>query len=404
MMQPVTPQPVTLQPVNPQPVTPPVDGLRSTLPHPQLGRAWRAARLPTDVVHLDSAAAARSSRATLNAIAGHLRREAETGGYVAAVEASETIERGRGQLAALLGRRAEDVAFAESAFAAITALMSAWPLPPDARVVVSPGEYGPNLALFAAYGLAVQVAPVADAVGHLDVDALARRLATDPPALVHLCAVGAHRGIVQPVAEVVAAGRSAGVPVVVDAAQAVGPVDCRIDADAIYGTSRKWLAGPRGVGFLAVAPALADRLRPAVDRGGPGVSGLESREAFVAGRVGLAVAVGELVAAGPEPVRQRLAAIGALSRAVLDGVGGWAVVEPADEPSATTTLRPPPGWDDARVARACRRLLTEHRIVVTYAGPDRAPAEVDAATMRVSPHVDVTEDQITALADALPLL
>jgi len=111
-----------------------------------------------------------------------------------------------------------------------------------------------------------------------------------------------------------------------------------------------------------------------------------------------------LVAAGPEPVRQRLAAIGALSRAVLDGVGGWAVVEPADEPSATTTLRPPPGWDDARVARACRRLLTEHRIVVTYAGPDRAPAEVDAATVRVSPHLDVTAGEIGALADALPLL
>ncbi len=371
-------------------------------PHADLGRSWRAARSAPDVVHLDSAAAGRSSRATLAAVAAHLQREAATGGYVAAAEAAGAVDRGREDLAGLLGRRPEDVAFVESASAAVTALLDAWPLAAGDRVVVSPGEYGPNVARFAARGLVVQDAPVADAVGHLDVDALARLLATDPPALVHLCPIGSHRGVVQPVAAVVAACRTAGVPVVVDAAQALGPVDCRFDADAVYGTSRKWLAGPRGVGFLAVAPRLADRLRPPVPRGDSVVAGLESHEAFVAGRVGLAGAVGELVAAGPERMRERLAAIGTAARAVLDGVGGWAVVEPAEEPSPTTTLRPPAGWDDERVASAHARLLTEHGIVVTYAGPDRAPREVQAATLRVSPHVDVTGDEIDALAAVLP--
>lgn len=257
------------------------------------------------------------------------------------------------------------------------------------------------MARFTARGLVVQDAPVRDAVGHVDVDALARVLASEPPALVHLCPIGSHRGVVQPVAEVVAACRAAGVPVVIDAAQALGPMDCRVDADAVYGTGRKWLAGPRGVGFLAVAPRLADVLRPPVPRASV-MAGLESHEAFVAGRVGLAVAVGELVAADPERVRARLAGVGAHTRAVLDGVGGWAVVEPADEPSPTTTLRPPPGWDDERVAQAVARLLREHGVVVTYAGPERAPREVRTATLRVSPHLDVTEGEIDALAAALP--
>lgn len=375
---------------------------RHALPDPDLGRAWRAARLPTGVVHLDTAAAGRSSRATLDAVAAHLRREAETGGYVAAAEADATMERCREDLAGLLGRRAGDVAFVESASAAFAALLAAWPLVAGDRVVVSPGEYGPNLVRFAERGLVVQDAPVADEVGHVDVDALVRLLATDPPAMVHLCAIASHRGVVQPVAQVVAACRAAGVPVVVDAAQALGPVDCRLDADAVYGTSRKWVTGPRGVGFLAVAPRLVDVLRPVEPWGEAGVPALESHEAFVAGRVGLAVAVAELLDAGPERVRARLTAVGARTRAVLDGVGGWAVVEPPDEPSPTTTLRPPAGWDDGRVLAATTGLLERHGIVVTFAGPARAPREARAATLRVSPHLDVTEDDLDALAEALP--
>lgn len=375
---------------------------RQAVPDPDLGRDWRAARLPTGVVHLDSAAAGRSSRATLDAVATHLRREAETGAYVAAAEAARAVDRGREDLAGLLGRGPGDIAFVESASAAFAALLAAWPLAAGDRVVVSPGEYGPNLARFAERGLVVRDAPVTDELGHVDVDALVRLLATDPPALVHLCAIASHRGVVQPVGEVVAACRVAGVPVVVDAAQALGPVDCRLDADAVYGTSRKWLTGPRGVGFLAVAPRLVDVLRPVQPWGEAGVPALESHESFVAGRVGLAVAVAELLDAGPERVRAGLAAVGARTRAVLDGVGGWVVVEPADEPSPTTTLRPPAGWDDGRVLAATTRLLQNHGIVVTFAGPARAPREARAATLRVSPHLDVTLDELDALADALP--
>ena len=56
--------------------------------------------------------------------------------------------------------------------------------------------------------------------------------------------------------------RGLGVPLVVDAAQALGHIDCAVGADAIYSSSRKWIAGPRGVGVLAIQPALAQRLRP----------------------------------------------------------------------------------------------------------------------------------------------
>ncbi len=124
----------------------------------------------------------------------------------------------------------------------------------------------------------------------------------------------------------------------------------------------------------------------------------ESGEAHVAGRVGLVVAIGEHLAAGPDRVRERLAAIGRATRGLLDGVGGWEVIEPDDEPTATTPLRPPDGVDVVAVRSA---LLSEHGIVVSAIGPERAPGEMTGPVLRVSPHLDVAMEDLEALAAAL---
>jgi pyridoxal 5-phosphate dependent beta-lyase len=83
---------------------------------------------------------------------------------------------------------------------------------------------------------------------------------------------------------------------------------------------------------------------------------------------------------------------------VLDGAAGWRVVEPLDEPTATTTLRPPDGVD---VVATRARLVAEHGIVTTAALPQRAPGEMTGPVLRVSPHVDGTLDDMEALAAAL---
>jgi hercynylcysteine S-oxide lyase len=74
------------------------------------------------------------------------------------------------------------------------------------------------------------------------------------------------------------------------------------------------------------------------------------------------------------------------------------VVEPAGEPTATTTLRPPDGVD---VVATRAQLLTEHGIVTTAIGPERAPGEMTGPVLRVSPHLDGTVDDLEALAAAL---
>src|SRR5207237_2568804 len=108
-------------------------------------------------------------------------------------------------------------------------------------------------------------------------------------------------------------------------AQSLGHTDTDIGADAVYSTSRKWLTGPRGVGVLCVRRSLAEELTPVLPEPPdvPPLRAFESGEAHVAGRVGLGVAVGEHLAAGPDGVRARLAALGRAARVLLDGVAGW---------------------------------------------------------------------------------
>lgn len=363
-------------------------------------RQWAAQRLPPALLHLDSASAGRSSEAVLEATAAHARRAAQVGAYVAEAEAAPVVEEGRAGLARLLGTDPDGVAFVESASVARQALLAAWPWLPGDVVGVLPGEWGPNLEAFAARGLDVTALP-ADGAGHLDLDGLARLLATDPPAVVHLTQVASHRGLVQPVAAAAAVCREAGVPLWVDAAQAVGHVDTASGADVIYGTSRKWLAGPRGVGMLAVAPERRDALRvvrPALlGEDLPPVRYLESHEAHVAGRVGLAVAVAEHVAEGPQAVRARLAEVGRLTRDALADLPGWVVAGEPDEPCAITSLRSLDGRDVAAV----RARLLACGILTTACLPARAPREGAPPLLRVSPHVDVTVADLQRLRSEL---
>ena len=268
-----------------------------------------------------------------------------------------------------------------------------------------PGEYGPNLAVVAAHGFQRQLLPTLED-GRVALDDAAYALETEPPDLVHLTAVASHSGVVQPLAMIAELCGQLGLPLVVDAAQALGQVDCAVGADVTYSTSRKWIAGPRGVGFLGVRPDLLARLTPrlAAPEWAPRKLSMtvaqqfEFGEANIAARVGFSVALGEHLAYGPENVRARLAELGGISRTVLADVPGWAVVEEVGEPSAITTLAP---VDGAQPEAVRAWLLAERRILTTYAGTQRAPMELSAPVLRISPHLDTTADDLESFAEAL---
>ncbi|MBL7486657.1 aminotransferase class V-fold PLP-dependent enzyme [Frankia sp. AgB1.9] len=404
----------------------------SALPGDELGQAWLAARAGLTVTHLDTAAAGVPSGAVRAAQTAYLATEASLGSYAAQYEvAAGPLAVARGTLAGLLdpALRAADVAFHHSATSALAALLAAWPLPPGGRVGIVPSDFRSNwLALLdraARDGLELVDLPT-QPDGRLDVDRLARGdgpAALDGLDLVMFPEVPSQRGIVQPTAAVAALCRAAGVPLLLDVAQSLGQVDVTAagatgGVTAYAGTSRKWLCGPRGVGFVAVRPDFAERLGVAAASGyaagwepdpaapggsrvvpAPGLSRFDVGEAPVAGWLGFAAALAEHADAGPGAVRARIHALAGAARRRLDGLAGWRLGEDVDSPCGIVTLLPAAGVDPAAVKD---RLAGEERILTTAIGPARARDAVPV--LRVSPPVHATLADLDRLAEALERL
>ncbi|WP_375003278.1 aminotransferase class V-fold PLP-dependent enzyme [Gordonia sp. PS3] len=354
----------------------------------ELGEQWHAARVEPSIGHLDAASAGRSSNAVITTLHEHLIREARNGSYIAADERAETLEAGRRALGSLIGHRAEEIVFRDSARSALRALLNTMALPLSPTVWVAKNEFGPNLLEFERRDFAVRTMPEGDVYGHVDVDSLENMLQFEQPDFIHVCHIGSASGLVQPVAKIVEVAHNAGVPVIVDMAQSVGHVPTVTGADVVYGTSRKWLTGPRGVGFIAIRPdsRIDVRLLPS--------------ESFIAGQLALSTAVAEFLDIGQQRVYTELAGIGRIARERLHGIGSWEVMEPVDEPSALVTLAPPPGWRPADV-QAARDRLREIGLLVTAADSWRAPLAGEDSLLRISPHLDVRPEQLDQLANAI---
>jgi cysteine desulfurase len=215
------------------------------------------------------------------------------------------VEVAREQVAGLLGARPREVVFTSGATEAIAA--ACWGAASrGAHQVVPAIEHSAVRLAAARHGEVTTVA--VDRAGRVDVDALMAAV-RDDTALVHLQWGNHEVGTVQPVAEAVAACHERGVPVHVDAAQAVGrlPIGFRdLGADLLSVSAHK-LGGPAGVGALLVRRGL--RLPPLLvggDQERARRAGLENVAALAAfGAVAEALAADDGARLATEAAEQR---------------------------------------------------------------------------------------------------
>ncbi len=349
-------------------------------------QSWIESRSPGRVTHLDAAAAGRPSVAALAAQFAHLRREVETGGYIAEAEAEQgALPAGRQALGRLVGLPGEQVAYTDSGSTAFASLLEAWQLPAGSRIGTITGEFGANAAV-----LHVLAAQRGWNLVHLPVDDLGRITDLVPELdLLTFPQILSQRGVVQPVADVLASS----VPLILDVAQSLGQADVPAGCAAYVGTSRKWMCGPRGVGMLAVDRAYEERLvsPPTMSSAvNTGMRQFEPLEANIAGRVGFAVAAQEWT---PDvlPEIHRLATG---LRALLGENPCWQVVESVDSATGITTLLID---DDPFAVRA--RLLGKGFLV--SAVPVARAADVPQPLLRVSTPAWLTEVDLQAFVEAL---
>lgn len=309
------------------------------------------------VLHLDHAGSSLMSRSVVDAITGHVRREAEIGAYRAAAEATSALTDTYEGVARLLGCAVDEVALLDSSTRGWTSAVYALPLTRGAQVITTRSEYGSNaialLHLRKRTGCELVLIDDDDD-GSVDLAALEHALEHGPTGFVSLTHVPTQSGLVNPAAAVGRLCRDAGAIFVLDACQSAGqlPLDVAdLGCHVLSATGRKFLRGPRGTGFLYVERSLSQQLEPTVldmfsatwvepDRYvvRADTRRFELWESDIAARIGLGVAVKEALDWGLDAIAEHNARLATDLRSRLAAIEGVTVRDRGRDLCAITTF------------------------------------------------------------------
>ena len=370
------------------------------------------------VVHLNNAGSSLPPKPVLDAVVGHLELESRIGGYEAHERSEQAVERFYGAAAQLLGARASEIAFCSSATRAWDMAFYAFRFGRGDRILTSVADYISNyiayLQVAERTGAEVVTVPN-DEHGQVSGEAL-HGLIDERVKLVAITHVPTNSGLVNPVAEIGAITRAAGIPYLVDACQSAGQMPLDVDAigcDALSATGRKFLRGPRGTGLLYVRSSLLERLEPpmldmrAADWVAPDRYRLrrdgrrfEEWEHDYAAKIGFTRAIDYALEWRLEAIWERVHALGERLRTLLAELDGVTVHDPGLLRCGIVTFAVA-GASAAKVKQA----LARERINVTVS--ETSSAVIDALErrlpdlVRASVHYFNTDEELERAADCV---
>jgi selenocysteine lyase/cysteine desulfurase len=382
---------------------------------------WRADTPGCDrLVHLNNAGAALAPQAVRDAVRAHLDLEDRIGGYEAAEAEAASIRATYQLVGRLLGAGPQHIALVQNSTVAFTQAISAFDFGPGDVILTTRADYASNqiayLSLARRRGVRVVRAPDASE-GGVDPEEVRRLVARHRPTLVSLTWIPTNSGLVQPAGAVGEVCRDAEVPYLIDACQAVGqmPIDVRqLHCDFLAAACRKFLRGPRGLGFLYVSDRMLQRgAHPLlVDMHGacwteadafdltPDARRFETWEFAYALVRGLGAAAQYALDVGLETARDRARELAAYVRQRLEAVPGIRVLDRGPELCAIATVA-----IEGRDSREIKLALRARGI--NTSSPHREDAVIDmdeksaSSALRVSPHYYNTKEEIDTAVDAL---
>ena len=350
----------------------------------------------------------------------HLEREANIGGYESEGEAAAAIQGAYDSVSALIGAQRQNVAVVENATVGFFQALAVFDFHPGDVIVTTRNDYISNqlayLSLAKRRGVEVRRAADLEA-GGVDPQSV-RELLRDPRArLLAVTWVPTNSGLVQPVEALGEIAEAAHVPYLVDACQAVGqiPVDVtRLRCDFLSATARKFLRGPRGIGFLYVSDRALERgdyplyidMRAAswvsadAYELAPDARRFENWEFAYSLVLGLGEAARYALAVGVETGGSRAHDLASNLRRKLDRVPGCRVLDRGTELCAIATVEVA-GWDAPDIVRSLRqRGINTSATMRAYSVIDMDEKRA-ASAVRVAPHYYNTEQEIDAVVEAL---
>ena len=371
-------------------------------------------------VHLNNASAGLMPKPVVDAVVAHLSREANFGGYESSDDAAAAVSEAYASVAKLLGARPDNVAIVENSTVAFFQALAAFDFKPGDVIVTTRNDYISNQLAYLSLARrgGIEVRRAADlATGGVDPQSV-RELLRDPHVrLLAVTWVPTNSGLMQPVEALGEIAESAGVPYLIDACQAVGEISvdvARLRCDFLSATGRKFLRGPRGIGFLYVSDRAlrrgdhplyidmrgaywktADTFQLAED-----ASRFENWEFAYSLVLGLGEAARYAGSIGVERGGRRARDLAATLRSKLSALPGFRVLDRGRELAAIVTVEVP-GWHAADLVK----LLRGKNINTSATTRDYAVIDMDekhaVSALRISPHYYNTEAELDLLVDAL---
>src|SRR5256885_5094700 len=371
-------------------------------------------------IHLNNAGAGLMPRPVLDAITNHLTREANFGAYESADDAEAAVTEVYGNVARLLGAQPRNIAIVENSTVAFFQALSAFDFRPGDVIVTTRNDYISNqlayLSLAKRHGIEVRRAKDLS-TGGVDPQSVKELLRSVQVRLLAVTWVPTNSGLMQPVEALGEIAEAAGVPYLIDACQAVGqiPIDvANLRCDFLSATARKFLRGPRGIGFLYVSDRAlkrgdfplfidmrgadwisADRFQPVED-----ARRFEIWEFPYSLVLGLGEAARYALSIGVERGGRRARELALRLRDSLRELRGVRVLDRGAELSAIVTAEIT-GLD----AQELCRLLRQRRINTSASLRAYAVIDMDdkhaASALRLSPHYYNTEDELDSAVNAL---
>src|ERR1700730_11789791 len=377
----------------------------------------------TNQIHLNNAGPGLMPSSVLDAIVGHLDREANFGAYESADDAEAAGADAYATVAKVLGTQPRNIAVVENSTVAFFQALSAFDFKPGDVIVTTRNDYISNqlayLSLARRHG--VEVRRAADlATGGADPQSVQDLLRDPRVRLLAVTWVPTNSGLIQPVEALGEIAEASGVPYLVDACQAIGqiPIDVsKLKCDFLSATGRKFLRGPRGIGFLYVSDRAlkrgdyplyidmrgaewvsADNFEPT-----PDARRFENWEFPYSLVLGLGEAARYALDVGIDAGGRRARELARGLRGKLSGLPGFRVLDRGKDLAAIVTVEVA-GWHASDLVKQLRQQN------INTSASQRAYAVIDmdekraTSALRLSPHYYNTEDELDTVIQALKSL
>lgn len=219
------------------------------------------------VIHFNNAGCSLPTKETVDVITEYLQMEAVTGGYELKEKYQTILDQFYKEAAQLINTSEDEIAITANASDSFNKAIYAIPFQKGDIVLASEVEYGNSyinfLKLKEEKGIEIQIIP-SDEYGNLLLEKLEAMISPQVK-LIAITHIPTNSGLITDAESIGAIAKKHNILYILDACQSVGhiPVDVeKIQCDFLTATSRKYLRGPRGLGFLYVKKAILKKLKP----------------------------------------------------------------------------------------------------------------------------------------------